>query len=100
MSTFSFFEGMKDYSKCYEVLGMMVKFRCKQGCRNGGGPPFCKMRKCCEKNDYQGCWECGDFETCEKLDFLKPVHDDAHIKNLRRLKKRGIEGFLEGKRDW
>jgi len=37
----------KDYDKCYEVLGAMVKFRCHKGCKNGGGPPFCKIRRCC-----------------------------------------------------
>ncbi|MEW6621079.1 MAG: DUF3795 domain-containing protein [bacterium] len=69
----------KDYDRCYEVLGTMVKFRCKKGCKNGGGPPFCKIRKCCQKRKIKGCWECNEFEICEKLDFLEPVHGNAHI---------------------
>jgi phytoene dehydrogenase-like protein len=36
-------------------------------------------------------------KTCEKLDFLKPGHGDAHMKNLRKIKKKGIGEFLEGK---
>lgn len=31
---------------------------------------------------------------------LKAVHDDGHIKNLRRIKTKGKKAFLEGKRDW
>ena len=96
----NFGKAFKGYDTCYEVLGAMVRFRCHKGCRKGGGPPFCKIRKCCEKNGYEGCWECSDFETCEKLKFLDAVHDDGHLKNLRRIKKKGTEEFIKGKRDW
>jgi len=35
------------------------------------------------------------------MDFLKNYHkEDAHLKNLRILKKAGVESFLEGKRYW
>ena len=95
-----FFAVYKDYDKCYEVLGAMVKMRCKRTCRGGGGPPFCKMRKCCQKKGIRGCWECDEFETCVHLDFLKSVHGDAHIKNLRILSKKGVDVFLAGKKYW
>lgn len=100
VSTTDFGKVYRDYDKCYEVLGAMVKFRCKKGCRNGGGNPYCAIRKCCLKNKFDGCWQCGDFETCEKLNFLCHVHDDGHIKNLRRIKRNGQKSFLKGKRDW
>jgi len=95
-----YFKEFQNYELCYEVLGAMVKLRCKRICKDGGGPPFCKIRKCCQKLDLNGCWECEEFETCEKLDFLKPVHDDAHIKNLKKIKKQGIDNFVSGKRYW
>jgi len=100
ISQYNFAKGYKHYPECYEVLGLMVKFRCNRTCKDGGGPPFCKMRKCCQKKEIIGCWECTDFETCEKLDFLKPVHGDAHLKNLRILNKKGIAEFLKGKKYW
>ena len=100
LSNEPFFETFKNYGQCYEVLGEMVKFRCKRACKGGGGPPFCKMRKCCQKKDIEGCWQCDEFETCEKLDFLKPNHEDAHLKNLRKIKKVGTANFIEGKRYW
>lgn len=61
VSGHSFAKGLKDYDVCYDVLGLMVKFRCRKGCRDGGGPPFCKIRKCCDKKGYEGCWECDEF---------------------------------------
>jgi hypothetical protein len=100
MSTISFFEVLKNYRQCYDVLGQLVKLRCKKSCKGGGGPPFCKMRICCQKKGIEGCWQCDDFETCEKLDFLKPVHLDAHLKNLRKLRKQGVDKFLAGKKYW
>ena len=100
MAETPFFAVYKDYPQCYEILGAMVKFRCKRTCRGGGGPPFCKMRACCQKKGIDGCWQCDEFETCEKLDFLKPSHGDAYIKNLRILKKSGADRFISGKRYW
>ena len=100
ISTYSFGKDYKNYDECYKVLGAMVKFRCRKGCKNGGGPPFCNIRKCAQKKELDGCWECSDFESCKKIDFLKPVHGDAHIKNLRKIKKNGKKEFARGKTLW
>ena len=100
LSNIPFFKAFQNYQQCYEVLGAMVKFRCKNTCRGGGGPPFCKMRKCCQRKAIDGCWQCDEFETCQKLDFLRENHGEAHLKNLRKLKKQGIESFIQGKRYW
>ena len=94
------FKEFRQYKECYEVLGAMVKLRCKSACNGGGGNPFCKIRKCCQKKEIEGCWECDEFKACEKLDFLKVNHGDAHIKNLRIIKKKGIDEFLKGKKYW
>lgn len=93
-----YFREFNDYDQCYEVLGAMVRLRCKRACHDGGGNPTCKPRLCCRKRNIAGCWECDEFETCSKLDFLKPVHGDANVKNLRKLKKQGIESFIAGPR--
>ena len=100
MSQISFFADFKNYSQCYELLGEMVKLRCKRTCRGSGGPPACKIRDCGQKKGIDGCWQCNEFETCKKLDFLKPFHEDAHIKNLKLLRETGADGFLEGKKNW
>ena len=55
ISTYSFGKDFKNYDECYKVLGAMVKFRCRKGCRGGGGSPFCKIRKCVQKKGFDGC---------------------------------------------
>jgi hypothetical protein len=100
LSTLPFFKDFEDYETCYKVLGAMVKLRCRKLCRNGGGNPYCKIRTCCERKGYDGCWECDDFETCDKLTFLKGNHGDAHIKNMKTIKRRGLTEFLKGKKYW
>lgn len=100
LSGISFFNVFKNYAQCYEVLGAMVKFRCKRGCKDGGGPPFCRIRICCRKRGIDGCWGCDEFENCKKLNFLKPIHGDAHIKNIRTIGRHGAKKFLMGKKYW
>ncbi|MBN1280034.1 MAG: DUF3795 domain-containing protein [Candidatus Thermoplasmatota archaeon] len=100
ISTYSFGKDFKAYPDCYTVLGAMVKFRCKKGCRNGGGSPFCKIRVCAQKKGLNGCWECAEYETCTKLQFLENVHGDAHTKNLTTIKKKGSAAFLRGTPLW
>ena len=94
------FKEFENYQLCYEVLGAFVKLRCKKACRGNGGNPFCKIRKCCQEKELSGCWECDDFESCTKLDFLKVNHGIAHIKNLRAIKKNGMDKFVAGKTYW
>lgn len=100
MSKVGPFKDFSEYQEAYKVLGAMVKFRCKRGCRAGGGNPWCAMKKCTERRELAGCWECDDFETCDKLTALEATHGDAHVRNLRKLSKKGPEAFVEGKREW
>lgn len=95
-----FFKDFADYPACYRVLGAMVKLRCRKACRDGGGNPACKIRNCCNKKQIQGCWQCAEFETCQKLEFLKPIHQDALYKNMRKINKAGMEVFLKGEKCW
>jgi hypothetical protein len=78
----------------------MVKLRCKSACRGGGEPPFCKMRNCCREKGIEGYCQCDEFESCKKLNFLNTVHEDAHIKNLKILRKKDMAEFISGKRYW
>jgi hypothetical protein len=99
------FKEFEHYTECYEVLGALVKLRCRNGCREGGGNPFRKIRKCVQKKGIDGCWECEDFssenlESCEKLSVLSAGHGEAHIRNLKIIRKKGIKGFIDGKKYW
>ena len=94
------FKEFKDYEKCYKLLGTMVKFRCKKTCKGNGGPPQCQIRNCARKKKLDGCWQCDDFPTCEKLKILEPHHGAAMQKNLLKLKKQGSAAFIKGKKHW
>lgn len=65
LSEVPIFKEFKDYEKCYNLLGTMVKFRCKRTCKGNGGPPNCKIRNCVRKKKLDGCWQCEEFSTCE-----------------------------------
>lgn len=93
------FPEFKKYTDCYEVLGAMVKLRCK-GCRGGSRSKYCHIAQCALKKGLGGCWECEELSGCAKLDFLVPVHGDAHLKNLRAIKKAGVDEWEQGKRLW
>ena len=96
LSNYPFFKEFKNYPQSYEALGGLLKLRCKKTCKGGGSNPLCKIRICCKKKSLNGCWEC-EFEHCIKLDFLKPMHGNAHIKNLRIIKKKGTQSLSEEK---
>ena len=78
----------------------MVKLRCRKSCRNGGGNPSCKIKRCVQKKKITGCWECNEFEICKKLKFLEINHGKAHIKNLKIIKRKGADEFIKGKKYW
>ena len=48
------------------------------------------------------CGECPNYtgRICEKLKKLEANHGVAHIKNLRRIKRNGIDAFLDGQKHW
>ena len=76
-----------EYEPFKKALDGLAMLRCKNACRGGGGPPWCKIRRCCQKKGFDGCWECADSETCDKL-------EERFIKNIRKIKKLGVEGFI------
>ncbi len=80
-----------EYEPFKKSLDGLAALRCPEACRGGGGPPWCKIRKCCQKKGFDGCWECTEFETCNKL---KDEDKDAFIKRIKRIKRIGIDGFI------
>lgn len=94
-----FFKVFKNYDSFVELLDTLKELNCT-GCRDGGGSPNCEIRACCNDKDIKGCWECEEFNTCNKLDFLQNTHEEAVIKNLNILKDKGVEVFLDDERYW
>jgi len=100
LSQVPFFKVLQHFPQCCAVLKTLPKLRCTRTCRGNGGPPHCEIRRCNQDQGLDGCWQCATFPTCTKLDFLKAGHGDAHLKNLRRIKRCGTGAFLAGKRHW
>ena len=75
-----------DYDAFKKDLDALAGLRCR-GCLEGGGNPFCKIRKCCLERGYRSCAQCDEVESCEKLTTLEPGHKDEHLKNLRRIQE-------------
>ncbi len=71
---------LDEYESFKKSLDGLAKLRCTKGCRDGSGNPWCKFRKCAQKNNIDGCWQCPDFETCDKLAA-------RHIDNIKKIKK-------------
>ena len=92
------FDGLQHYAQADAFLEALSFMRCEKTCRGGGGNPACEIRECCREKGFVGCWECGEMEECELLKVLEPIHQDATTKNLRAIKKQGINKWVKAKK--
>jgi len=76
-----------EYESFKKSLDGLAALRCSNGCRGGGGNPWCKIRKCALKKDYWSCAECGEMEDCKKLKPISMSHKMENVKNLKEIKK-------------
>lgn len=85
----------------YESMTLTLKavseVKCETPCRLGGDGcgGSCEIVSCVKDKQFRGCWECAEFETCKKLDFLKPFHDDAPLRNLLKIKEMGLGSWAK-----
>jgi len=93
-------KALSKIDECREVLDAMSQLDCNRPCKRGGGSAKCKIKKCCKRRKFAGCWQCEAMEDCEKLDWLKPVNGEAHRINLRIIRDKGIKAFLAGEKHW
>jgi hypothetical protein len=100
VSKFPSGKNFKYFKEFYLVLGSLMKFRCENGCRLGGGAKDCAIRKCSLEKKIDGCWKCEKFKTCKELDMLNSLHGDKHRQNLKNLHEKGITEFLRNCKDW
>jgi hypothetical protein len=100
ISQFPLGKQFKNFKECYDVLGAIMKFRCENSCRQGGGTEDCQIRQCCRDKNLEGCWQCNKFENCTKLDALTALHGNSHLKNIQTIRKKGISEFNKSNRKW
>jgi hypothetical protein len=87
---------LKDYDRFYEIVGFMTGLKCPTSCREWEDSNVaCEVRNCCIDNGFYACYECDDFETCEKLKSLMDgLHYDASLKNLKAIREMGLKEWL------
>ncbi len=61
------------------------------GCRQGGGPPWCEVRKCSSEKGVRLCFECDEFPCSTFKDYADPDTMDRY----RRFNELGFDGWLE-----
>lgn len=91
ISDFQHFEVM------LKLLGHISQLICEVPCRQGGDGCIdsCQIIECVKEKSFEGCWECTDYVTCEKLEFLKPFHGDTPLNNLHKIKELGIHAWAK-----
>jgi hypothetical protein len=91
------FRAFKHYGKFRELLDFLAQLRCRRICRARGDSTQCRIRKCVKKKGYDGCWQCDDFASCEKLKDLEQFGETTYLKNLRKIKRMGPAAFVKEK---
>ena len=89
------FEWVGSYRDFKKWLIFLSRAKCN-GCKAGGGNPFCTIRKCCSKKGIKSCAECEEF-PCDKkmLRWLSERYRGWNVKNLERIRSIGYEKWLE-----
>ncbi len=97
-----FTEKLADYDHFAEMLEFISTLKCPKVCREReGGDVSCTIWKCCVDKGFYACYECEEFQRCDKLKTLEGLHGDSCIKNLSAIKEMGLERWLdEGTRLW
>lgn len=85
------------YKECCEVLKAIANLQCNAPCRVGDGCSTfsCDILECCRGKGFEGCWQCGEFESCEKFEPLKSIHGDCPQQNSKKIKELGLDKWAE-----
>ena len=88
---------LENYDSMITALKVISAIKCEVPCRIGGDgcDGSCQIIGCVKEKAIEGCWDCAEFKFCDKLNFLKPFHGDAPLKNLRKIKELGIDSWAK-----
>lgn len=84
-------EGAFDFKEFLKGLEWFIDEAECPGCRKGGGPPGCEVRRCCFEKGLRICFECEEF-LCSKL---KVYADPDTTNRHERFKEIGFERWVE-----
>lgn len=91
-----YFKTFKQIPEFLNILESIINLQCKttckeaDGCSVGGKTHQCDALKCIKLKGYEGCWQCAEYGTCDKLNFLKKNYGFVIEDNLKTIKGKGI----------
>ena len=87
--------GYAAYPQMLELLDAVSNLNCRIPCRQGGDgcSTACVVKDCCQENGYEGCWQCGHWRDCEKLEFVERFFGPAARLNIATIKEQGLAGW-------
>jgi len=97
-----------DFKKLPEFMAMLEKIaamQCERVCSEARGCSIpevdevagdivkeshkCHVLVCIESKGYEGCWDCGELETCEKKKFFTSTYGDVPVENCILVRDHG-----------
>lgn len=94
---FTIFNRMPDFVK---FLDAITAIQCKNTCRDKGGCSIggithkCDVIECITDKAIEGCWQCTDNKSCEKLSFVKSHYGKTIVENLEKLESERVDSLL------
>lgn len=74
-----------DFGNLDKALLWIAENTACPGCKEGGGPPDCDIRKCAKERGLGDCVKCPDLEPCDRFDWLEPTVKEALLIVKKRL---------------
>ena len=84
-------EGAFDFKQFVKGLKWFIDDARYPRCRQGGGPAWCEVKKCCVEKGSPICFECEEF-PCSKI---KEYRDPDAMDRYKRFKEIGFEKWVE-----
>jgi len=84
-------KGAFDFKQFVEGLHWFIENAKCASCQQGGGPPWCEVRKCCSEKGLHICFDCEEF-PCPKF---KEYADPDTMDRYKRFKEIGFEKWVE-----
>jgi len=85
---------IENFKQFWEFLtNLSDKSKACPGCRAGGGPPFCGIRKCAQKKGVELCADCEEF-PCHRIEGLAKGYINL-IPDMKRMKEIGFDKWFE-----
>ena len=83
--------GVFDFKQFVMGLDWFIENAKCPSCQQGGGPPWCEVKKCCSEKGLRMCFECEEFQ-CSRF---KEYADTDTMDRYMRFKAIGFEKWVD-----